>query len=965
MIRYFILAISFIIWFYCQPLNGQSFDVRHYTTIDGLPRNYTTGLLFDKNGYLWLGSEPGISRFNGRSFYNFPYVSEATFAAADALFQDDNGNLWIGARDGVHRLKDFHTIERVELDSTITARYILNIFKWQNEIYAMSKELMKFDGKKFTKVPFIGGLQTVVGYANTADPSVILAHNLAGIYAISKSGTRLLHPLKDQKLPYFCCKVHNRKTYYEFFDKIYQFPEKAVVYTHPLDENISNFNFDKKGNIWLISNNQSVQCQYDGKFHNISTELNLPFILYHVIALDAENNAWVTGDALLKISPKIVTNLTTNQNSSKLSNLERIKNDYNFSLQSVEKFKKDRSTIVKNFKKEDKTIVSYDYDQQSNKYLLVSDSTLCILDSNDREVLRKKLPDNYLSIAFHPVDHCLYLAGDYVSIFDVHNFQLRKFTDNTKQYNIKTLHQIKDKVIGQSSQTLFLLDQGKIKDLKVNHQLKKITQVVLNDKDLYLISLRSGIKRYAMNPDFSLRFEADVVIEPKSVLGFDKLRFNDRKSFVASGAQALYYGVLTNDTINTLNLCLDYDIYPNINGKYGIMKKQQDAFFVSNFNGIQTLNTSYFVSHPPSVTITKVSSQTGKEVYYAYHPKDLKYPDLELDHNQNSLKIDFDAPNFTHNNQGYFQYELYRNGELITNSRSKEHFTNLSGLAAGTYLFTLTFVNYLGEKSPYVNLTINIHPPFYLTIWFIIAMVILIGTLFIWVINRYYENKERKIVESKLLQNKMSELQIMALQSQMNPHFIFNSLNSIQDFVLSKEPLEAVKYLAKFSKLIRQILDNSSHYLLSLEKITSTLENYLELENMRLDNQLQYKIEVDPKIAEMDVNLPIMTIQPHIENAIWHGLSTKKSSKNIWVRFLIDPQDQTLVCEIEDNGVGRSTVKNKEGHTSRGTSILNQMLEVIGDLSETAVVQKVIDLQDGGVPTGTKVVINFPFIKIN
>ncbi len=219
------------------------------------------------------------------------------------------------------------------------------------------------------------------------------------------------------------------------------------------------------------------------------------------------------------------------------------------------------------------------------------------------------------------------------------------------------------------------------------------------------------------------------------------------------------------------------------------------------------------------------------------------------------------------------------------------------------------------------------------------------------------QNKE-KIV----LQKEVSEKEISALRAQMNPHFIFNSLNSIQHLILVGDKLSAMKYLTKFSRLARKVLDNSTENKVSLADEIGVLDAYLELESLRFDNAFEYNIEVDDRIDCNTMELPLLLVQPFVENSIIHGLLPKKlGNKRLFVRFKLNEND--LICEVEDNGIGRlasQTLQNATGRAkkSKGMKITERRLELITsfDQKNTDIhIQDKYDLK--GNPSGTKIII--------
>jgi LytS/YehU family sensor histidine kinase len=202
------------------------------------------------------------------------------------------------------------------------------------------------------------------------------------------------------------------------------------------------------------------------------------------------------------------------------------------------------------------------------------------------------------------------------------------------------------------------------------------------------------------------------------------------------------------------------------------------------------------------------------------------------------------------------------------------------------------------------------------------------------------------------------------LRAQMNPHFIFNSLASIQNFVINEDADQASIYLSRFSQLVRNILDNSVEEYISLEKEINTIENYLELQQVRYAGKFSYRITLDKKIDPENTRIPPMLAQPFIENAIEHGIRHKGSPGNIDIRFEL--QDGLIRFTVEDDGVGRQKaqeIESKQGsrHRSMATSLTRDRLNALNKKQKKKIVMEITDLKDAdGNGCGTRVAFGVP-----
>jgi two-component system LytT family sensor kinase len=225
-------------------------------------------------------------------------------------------------------------------------------------------------------------------------------------------------------------------------------------------------------------------------------------------------------------------------------------------------------------------------------------------------------------------------------------------------------------------------------------------------------------------------------------------------------------------------------------------------------------------------------------------------------------------------------------------------------------------------------------------------------------------NAEEKIREKEIevlkLNKDLATSQLTTLRAQMNPHFIFNALNSIQQYVLQGNVVEANKYLSKFSKLQREVLNNSDQDFISLEKEIEVLSLYLELEQLRFDGNFTYEIKTDTAIDDDEIKIPPMIVQPFVENSIWHGLMPKQEERWVHIRFELN-NDDLLVCTVTDNGIGRdaSARLKQNGHTqhkSKGLSLVYDRLNILRQQYGQAFEVNIKDLvDDNNVPVGTEV----------
>jgi LytS/YehU family sensor histidine kinase len=262
------------------------------------------------------------------------------------------------------------------------------------------------------------------------------------------------------------------------------------------------------------------------------------------------------------------------------------------------------------------------------------------------------------------------------------------------------------------------------------------------------------------------------------------------------------------------------------------------------------------------------------------------------------------------------------------------------------------------------KLKIIITPPFWRTWWFIaLSAIVLTGigyAFFIYRINQVRKEEAQKSAISE----QIAELRMRALRVQMNPHFMFNSLNAIQECVITGQTDAAVTYLAQFSKLMRMVLENSDKRRVPLDKELETIRLYLELEKLRFSEVFHTEINLNTQEEISSLSIPPMLIQPFLENAIWHGLLKKKGIKKL--NISISSDETFLHIQIEDNGIGREAAESrkneiKPAHSSKALSMLDERMKIITELNLIKADFTIIDLYDSAHrPSGTRVNIKIP-----
>jgi len=341
--------------------------------------------------------------------------------------------------------------------------------------------------------------------------------------------------------------------------------------------------------------------------------------------------------------------------------------------------------------------------------------------------------------------------------------------------------------------------------------------------------------------------------------------------------------------------------------------------------------------------------------------------DMSLKYYENDLFILYSARGFKSDDKLEFAWKLEGRDtgwSIMPFSMLDERLNGatFSDLDPGKYTFFVK-VRKAGEdwRKPGATLNIIIKPPFWKTWWFWLLVVggvsiitYIVTTLRARAVRK--QERERAKHEKELL-----EMEARALRAQMNPHFIFNCMNSIKALIQTDDKQKATDYLTTFSKLIRTLFQNSDKRQISLYDELETCRLYTQLEAMRLSNKLKYNFIIDPNIDLKSVMVPALIIQPFIENSIWHGIVPKEEGT---INVTVKQDGAAIVCEVDDDGIGREISQQNKPltpviHESKGVHLSQARLSLEKMLNETNASIETIDKYDNGQPAGTKVVITF------
>jgi ligand-binding sensor domain-containing protein len=370
------------------------------------------------------------------------------------------------------------------------------------------------------------------------------------------------------------------------------------------------------------------------------------------------------------------------------------------------------------------------------------------------------------------------------------------------------------------------------------------------------------------------------------------------------------------------------------------------------------------------VILNKVLWLAGSRGLQNIRIQDIKEPPLAkvyLDNIDSYINVQYDStivlkPEvsiYSANGNYKYAYKLNENGWIYYPSTIEN--IEISNIPSGDFEIKFKVVDHLGRDSEnLISISGVSISPFWKTIWFIVSVIFIILDLLFLVFYYLLSRQKRKLNR----RNQLNIEKLKAIRSQMNPHFIFNSLNSIQDLILQNKTVESYDYVVLFSDLVRDALVYSNEEFISISQEIVFLHNYLELEKLRFKDDFSFSIHSNV-LDEMEV--PSLLIQPFVENAVLHGLLHKKGLK--WVKINFELDNNRLMCIIEDNGIGRQQAEILQkrmgsNHLSFAMNAIQTRLELYSSLGDKTISSFLYqDILSGDEVKGTRIVITLPYIK--
>lgn len=959
---------------FCQGTSyAQSVYLPHYTIKDGLPSNNCYYTLQDQKGFIWIATDAGVSRFDGSVFENFSVDDGLPDNQILQLRQDSRGRIWFMALNGqlsyfldgkVHNEKNNPSLKELNFNGVVVS--FLEDSKGRLWFGTNNNVIGLWDGGKTTKIvsnSITHKYQNVFIYEDQ-QKNIRAVNNSANF--IFSNGHFIMSKNNISPISYKTINQTDSNLYFlnqQGLNTTRNGTTREILKLDPklLGSDIGYILLGEK-KLWFTNQNGVKGINLDG-----TGEKNfLNGISVNQSVRDNEGNLWFTTKNGIYKLPKIKDQLYTFTKQNGLTNA---------------------------------TIKSIVKDKNNRLWMGSTNGIINILDLKSKKIEQIKLPNpgNYnliKQLVSDKKNNRIFFASDYglgsvnSSYPKAANFKFLREVNNhmfvVKNFTIDSTSKL---TLSLSSGVVIINDRDELAFSSLKYKeledfFKDRSYRVFYDKEQNLwFSNLSGLsefnhnklnKHYQKYPILTKRINDIRQLADGSMAmatdGYGIVILRDGKiTHILNHKKGLnnniinklfvrghYLWAISNTGINRIAIKNGEVNISNFDDVSGVLSDdlndlyidKDTAYFATN-NGLVyfAYNQSLQHSEPPKIYINSILKNKTT--------LDLNKRSFNLAPNEQNLTINYSAIDFKNRNITY-RYRLKSNGSWIETKNRK---LELSSLEPGEYIFEISAKSQNSDWSEPAKVKLNLEKRFYQTWWFI-AAVLAVGGYLIYLIGvsitKRQKNKEQ---EQLLLKNKILMLEQQALQAMMNPHFVFNVMNSIQHFINTKNTSSANKVLTGFARLIRTNLEICTQSYISLEEEINYLNLYLSLEKNRFGEKFQFEINIDTAIDTDETRIPSMLLQPFIENAIWHGIMPKEDGGKVTIQ--IGKKTDNLLITITDDGIGidNSLASKKDGHQSKGMMLTKERINLLNRIEAKAIH---LDIKQNG-KSGTTVSITVPF----
>jgi len=975
-------------------LYSQEFTPTYYTAKDGIAQGHHGYILQDFQGNIWTTSQGGLTKFDGQEFdvinYDYTHNRILNINEQSPIFQSKDSLLWIGSFEGLYMYdakKDIFKFWGIDSTNTdgpavpeLTEIIEVNDTLWIScyaGLYSFSYKSGKWayydpmpDTSYMGRHHSVKSIRSIV--RDKYDDNILW---LGGMSRLYKFDTNKKKYVENWDIESFNNNFSNstfailQNSPDGFFLGTYgpgliyfdTGTNKSTLIKIASDILIQNKTFSIIRDLMFIDSSKILGTNYSGslftydiksKSVNYLNDINVKNKSFKVTK-DSDNNIWVaSANGITKLNPKTVQFYEPNIPGKKYDILFSQYNPYDNSFLSYmmdkklvyETFSKTKGKMTFRIIKHIEQVKDFALDTITKSFLILGKNGIYSLPKNStvpKEYI--KLPDNHFSTIFSTKKYIYLWNRTKIEVYNPRTLKMVKrliapkitYT-NTNVYP-EDFYILNDTIYYKSDHQIGKFNKNGDYKILLNDSNKVILEYIIVDNNCF-VTTKKGLFKYVLKNNIFVRdkaFENPYKSqELKQITKVNNVIYMNNHSGLVGYNFQTNQKVLKIDERNNLDWVSGFSYYNN--KLYGNTTK--------NYFTID-LNTNNAKVHDINIKELLISN------FKTEYPVE---SNLELLHNQNSIYIKWAAIYFGDQDNIDYSYKLDGGGQQWINT-GNSNTISFNNLNSGHYNL-LVKANTFDKEFEKTILKFDIKAPWWKKWWFFTLTAFLIITAI------YFFNKIRvnQIRTKSKYEQELAELELNALRAQMNPHFIFNSLNSIKRLIQKNDSDNAIDYLTNFSLLIRQILSNSDKKLISLKDEIEFSKRYLEMEKLRFRDKFTYHINIDKNLDLSSIMIPPLILQPYIENSLWHGIMHNDKSGTLNINILEYPD--FVEIEIDDDGIGRKKAKeisNKvfTGKKSRGLALSEKRGELAKILYNQDIKIEIIDKIENGVANGTKVVI--------
>ncbi len=902
-----LFLLIFIVLTKAFYLEAQSPIFKKYTIDDGLPSSETYCAVQDKKGYMWFATDRGLAKFDGYNFRIFTTNDGMPDNTVFELFVGDDNTIWfktITSELGYIKNDTGYSYKYNPVLRHALAGYMINHILFANNNHILFARL---NGNQiiFFEINAKGELKNRDNidhdslkriYINKVGQQVSTGNSMAKHFEVYLQETNkkigdFYTPTAIQQT--FSCASKSGNAFFLYINKfVFHLKNgKCEKIIDCGDAEVLSISSDKNDNLFVGYRSIGF-VRYDAKngYKKNLTALNNNSI--SSICADNEGGYWFTSleNGVYYLPPSQLM-AYTEEHGLQIAKVLKIENIDNNILAILSNSK----VLIKSKDKKNFTVIGdnnegygdIEYDNKNTLYI-IGEKSAFLSKINKKRIISLKTSKR-IHIGYHSI-----WTQDYQAV-------TRYNRDGEALNDIPTgnlpwstcLHELEDSslLVGTVS-GLYRRVKGQTFPLKnINPLLAARISSIIPFKNYLLIStIGQGILILKKDDYTNLTHFT-------TANGLSSMICN-----VVMISQDSVIWVATNRGLSVMKWPKDMKnaYFSVIDNNDGIPSNEinnicfvGDDLWLATAKGISIVPRNKATSTLPDIPMYIERVTVNGKIIDSQHPQTLLYY-------QNNVNIFFTGLHYTH--AGKLQYKYRVKGDTnwyFTSNRT----VVLNGLQPGKYTFEVMVFKANGQLSTKLaKYSFTILPPFWQTWWFITLTTLFLLVFLIVVIYKIITIKKEEVYKKAQLDRKLAQLELEAIKAQINPHFIYNCLNSIQYFNYSNDYTSVKKYFGLLARLIRQTMKFSHETFITLEAEVNYLSNYLELEKVRFKEKLSYQLDVSPELKGNTL-MPAMLIQPYVENALKHGIANLKNNGNVWIKFSALPNNSLLVV-VEDNGPG-------------------------------------------------------------